>query len=164
MPLCYREHSLGRTIRPGASTLDARARTGHARSGRNRGCRSPPSCADVEFYDERPIVYSLETWCSQADVETRKTGVLELFWRRGGSAVVARLVPVFIEKRPYMPRLVTLRGCQAGATPACDFATYGCRVTHKAGALSLSPKRAGFGAWISVCASSLCSENLLSAE
>ena len=104
----------------------------------------PHVLAAVEFHDERPIVYSLGNLVfSNPDVETRKTGVLELdLWERDGvPAVVARLVPVFIEKRPYMPRLMTNEeAANLGQRLHAISRHYGCRVTHRTGTLSLEPE------------------------
>ena len=104
----------------------------------------PHVLAAVEFYDGRPIVYSLGNLVfSNPDIETRKTGVLELdLWEKEGRpAVVARLVPVFIEKRPYMPRLMTTdEAVKLGQRLNAISRHYGCRVTHTSGALSLEPE------------------------
>ncbi len=99
----------------------------------------------VEFYQDLPIVYSLGNLVfSNPDIETRRTGVLELDFDMSGDGpkVAARLVPVFIEKRPYMPRLMTLdEGKALGQRLHAISRHYNARITYGEGALSLEAEK-----------------------
>jgi poly-gamma-glutamate capsule biosynthesis protein CapA/YwtB (metallophosphatase superfamily) len=99
----------------------------------------------IEFVGDKPIIYSLGNLVfSNPDVKTRRTGVLELDISMSdkGPRATARLVPVFIEKRPYMPRLMTeAEGRILGERLHTISAPYGASVTFEDGALSLRPKK-----------------------
>jgi poly-gamma-glutamate capsule biosynthesis protein CapA/YwtB (metallophosphatase superfamily) len=98
----------------------------------------------IEFVGDKPIVYSLGNLVfSNPDVKTRRTGVLELDISTSGKQRVAaaRLVPVFIEKRPYNPRLMTeAEGQTLGERLDAISAPYNASVTFESGTLSLRPK------------------------
>lgn len=99
----------------------------------------------VEHYRGRPIFYSLGNLVfSTPDVRTRRTAllVLDLFKTEGRAAVRAVMVPVFIEQRGYMPRLMNPDESRAlGHHLEKLSSPFGTEVVFEGGRLSLRAKR-----------------------
>lgn len=99
----------------------------------------------VEYYRGAPVVYSMGNLVfSTPDVRTRRTAILVLEFATNASpaAIGATLVPVFIEQKGYMPRLMNAaEGRQLGIHLQRLCAPYGTNVRFEAGKLSLTPKK-----------------------